>query len=279
MIDKIALPHTSCSFSALSLGTVKFGRDASVKYPQQFTLPADTELQYLLAQCIELGITTFDTAPAYGLAEERLGQMLNAQFIAGQRHKIEIISKAGESYSNKQDKSYYNYSVEALNQQLDHSLQLLNTDYLDCWMLHSNGEDVKNLSDEVIQCLLDAKQAGKVKSVGLSGKTVDGGIRALTYLDTLMMTRNLQYQEEDSLLAVAEQLNKKVFLKKIFNSGWIVNTDNDTQTMNKADAMQQTFQHCFNSPQICSAVLGTINPKHLIENVNAWQAATDYSGL
>ncbi|MCK5880820.1 MAG: aldo/keto reductase [Sinobacterium sp.] len=263
MIDKIALPNTNCHFSALSLGTVKFGRDQSVKYPGQFTLPTDEDLRNLLDDCIELGISTFDTAPAYGFAEERLGKLLS-----GKRQQFEIITKAGESYSNKSDKSYYDFSVSALQQQLDQSLRHLKTDYLDCWMLHSNGDDVKNLNDDVIQCLLDAKQSGKVKSVGMSGKTVDGGTLALEHLDTIMMTRNLQYQDEDSLLAVAARLNKKVFLKKIFNSGWIVNTET-----NKAQAMQKTFQHCFNSPQICSAVLGTINPKHLVENVEAWQTS------
>lgn len=260
MIKKITLPQTDCQFSALALGTVKFGRDQSVKYPGQFSLPSDKDLVKLLDLCIELGISSFDTAPAYGLAEERLGKLL-----MGKRQYFEIITKAGENYNNDSDESHYDYSVKGLNAQLEQSLRHLKTDYIDCWMLHSNGDDVSNLNDDVIQCLLDAKQAGKVKSVGLSGKTVEGGKLALNYLDTIMMTRNLQYQEEDSLLEIAAQKNKKVFLKKIFNSGWIVNNNTD-----KSIAMQKTFQHCFNHPAICSAVLGTINPKHLIENVDAY---------
>ena len=264
MINKIQLPQTECSFSALSLGTVKFGRNQSVKYPQQFSMPSDQDLTNLLAVCLELGISTFDTAPAYGIAEERLGKLLK-----GQRQQFEIISKAGESYCPTSNSSKYDFSIKALNTQLEQSLRLLNTDYLDCWMLHSNGNDVANLSDEVIQCLLDARQAGKVKSVGLSGKTVAGGEIALRYFDTLMMTRNLQYQEEDSLLELAQILDKKVFLKKIFNSGWIV----EQAKLDKQQAMFDTFNHCFNSPQVCSAIIGTINPTHLKENVAAWQAA------
>ncbi len=267
MIIKKQLSHTDLSISELSLGTVKFGRNQSVKYPSSFDLPSDDALKNLLSLSCELGITTLDTAPAYGYAEQRLGKLLK-----GQRQSFEIISKAGELYDSKHDQSIYNYSTKSLEAQLDHSLRTLNTDYLDVWLLHSNGDDVKNLSDEVIHCFHKAKQAGKVRAIGLSGKTVDGGKLALEHLDTIMMTSNLDFDDEDSLFDLAQSLGKGVLLKKIFNSGWVVNSKDATE---KRSRMIQTFEHCFKHSSTASAIIGSINPQHIQDNVSAFVDANN----
>ena len=89
-----ALGHTGIKVSELSLGTVKFGRNTKVKYPQEFAIPDMDCLQNLLALAADLGINTLDTAPAYGLSEARLGQLL-----AGQRHSWVLVAKAGEELS------------------------------------------------------------------------------------------------------------------------------------------------------------------------------------
>ena len=265
MIPANQLPNTDCKLSALSLGTVKFGRNQSVKYPSQFNLPSDQDLANLLSLCQDLGISSFDTAPAYGMAEERLGKLLQ-----GKRQQCQIISKAGELYDAKKDTSDYDYSSKSLERQLDNSLRLLKTDYLDCWLLHSDGNDISNLTDEIIYCLQRAKQAGKVLSTGLSGKTVDGGKLALEHLDTIMMTSSLSYHDEDDLFKFAQQQGKKVLLKKIYNSGWIVDQSQET---NKQEILEKTYQHLFNTVgehSVASAVVGTINPQHLKENVAAF---------
>ena len=59
----------------LGLGTVKFGRNQKIKYPT-FELPSDQAVCQLLDDAQNYGINLLDTAPAYGIAEERLGQLL-----------------------------------------------------------------------------------------------------------------------------------------------------------------------------------------------------------
>ena len=261
-IPKHRISATECTLSALSLGTVKFGRNQSVKYPSEFDLPSDQALFDLLGQCRDLGLTSLDTAPAYGMAEQRLGKLLK-----GQRKDFEIISKAGEHYHSQSQQSTYDFSAKALNQQLEQSLRTLQTDYLDCWLLHSNGDDMQNLSDEVIHCMQQAKQAGKVLSVGLSGKTVAGGKYALTHLDTIMMTASLNYHDEDELFELASANAKHVVLKKIFDSGWMMQTESDTE---KQRLLIESFAYLFAKPAVASAVIGTINPRHLLQNVQAF---------
>jgi aryl-alcohol dehydrogenase-like predicted oxidoreductase len=253
------LGSSGVELSALSLGTVKIGRNQGVKYPTAFDLPSDTAIKNLLAYALELGVTTLDTAPAYGISEQRLGQLLS------HRQHYQIISKAGEIYDAASAQSRYDFSAKHLKSSLENSLRTLKTDYLDVWLLHSDGNDLVNLTDEAIQTLLDAKQHGWVRSVGASTKTVDGGAYALQQLDCIMMAASLKHTEETALFDIAKQQQKGLILKKIYDSGWALNSDN------KAQIMQATLRQLFQHPAVCSAVIGTSNPVHLQESIDAWQ--------
>ena len=51
-----ALGSTDIMVSCLGLGTVKFGRNEEVKYPTNFALPTDIEIQRLLGTARDEGI-------------------------------------------------------------------------------------------------------------------------------------------------------------------------------------------------------------------------------
>lgn len=253
-----AFGSSDVQLSAISLGTVKVGRNQAVKYPTAFDLPSDEEVRYLLAYALDKGVSTIDTAPAYGTSEQRLGQLLP------DRKKFQIIGKAGESFDHATGESHYDFSPKSLRLSLENSLRELKTDYLDCWLLHSDGNDMTNLNDDVLQTLLDAKQQGWVRSVGASTKTVDGGSYALQHLDGIMMTASLENDEEAALFQVAKDLGKGLILKKIYDSGWALNSDN------KHEIMQQTLAKLFAHEAVCTAVIGTSQAKHLQESIDAW---------
>ena len=80
-MEKRQLGQTGIEMSVLGLGTVKFGRNEGVKYPESFDIPDDAALADLLSIAKDLGINTLDTAPAYGTSEERLGGLLKGQRI------------------------------------------------------------------------------------------------------------------------------------------------------------------------------------------------------
>ena len=261
-VGKRYIGNTDVELSLLGLGTVKFGRNQSVKYPGNFNLPDDKTIEHLLAIAREVGMTTLDTAPAYGIAEERLGNLLNEQ-----RKQWEIITKAGEIYHPELDQSSFDFSPRGLQKSLENSLRKLHTDYIDCWLLHSDGNDVEYLNDDVIDCLQKAKQDGWVRSIGMSTKTVKGGKLALQHLDCIMMTASLKNTDEMELLDIATLLGKGIILKKIYDSGWALTSDN------KLDIMKETMQNLFSYASVCSAIVGTINPAHLQENIDSLKAA------
>ena len=248
-MDKTGLGNTGLEVSRLGLGTVKFGRNEGVKYPEGFEIPDEAALADLLALAKDLGINMLDTAPAYGTSEERLGRLLQ-----GQRDDWIIVGKAGEEF--KGGESVYNFTPEHFEMSLKRSLKRLETDYIDVLMLHSDGNDVENLSDDIIATMQDFKQRGLVRAIGASTKTVAGGIRTLEHMDAVMVMYTDDYRDEEPVLDYAAANNKGVLLKKVLGSGHNTN-------------IEDAFKFAFSHPGTSAAIVGTINPGHLQKNVLA----------
>ncbi|MBI5447523.1 MAG: aldo/keto reductase [Gammaproteobacteria bacterium] len=250
-----AVGTTSLLVSPLGLGTVKFGRNQGVKYPTPFELPSDSQIDTLLQLCRELNINLIDTAPAYGNSEERLGKQL-----ADSRHDWVIMTKAGEEFIDGQ--SYFDFSKHALTRSIERSLKRLNTDYLDIVLIHSNGEDKKIIvEDEALFTLAQLKQKGWIRAIGMSTKTIEGGLLALDHSDIAMVSYQPLYTEEQVILDKALQLKKGIFIKKGLLSGHL-------KQIASQDPVKTTLEFIFKHPAVSSLVVGTLNPQHLKENAH-----------
>ncbi|MDY6982244.1 MAG: aldo/keto reductase [Pseudomonadota bacterium] len=254
------LGSTGLAVSALGLGTVKFGRNEQVKYPTAFTLPDDKAVRALLAQARELGLNLLDTAPAYGTSEERLGQLLQ------NRRDWVIVTKTGEEFRN--GASHFDFSAAHTRASIERSLRRLNTDYLDIVLIHSDGNDEAILDDGAcVAKLQDLKREGLVRAVGMSTKTLAGGLRAVRELDVAMLTFNLQQQDDLPAIALAHELGKGVLIKKGLMSGHL--------QANGGDPLRASMELVLHTKGVHSLIAGTINPAHLAANV---AAARDFSG-
>lgn len=248
------LGSTDLNVSIIGLGTVKLGRNTDVKYPQGFNLPSDKEAADLLALAQDLNINFIDTAPAYGNSEARLGKLLQ-----GQRDRWIIVSKAGEDYINQQ--STYNFTPQHIMHSIKTSLKNLQTDYIDALLIHSDGNDVDIINNyDVFGTLATAKQQGLIRYYGMSTKTVEGGLLTLQHSDMAMVTYNPTYTDELPVIQYAEQVKKGILIKKAFASGHLDKIAGD-------DPVQTAMDFIFAQPGVSSIILGTINPKHLVHNV------------
>jgi aryl-alcohol dehydrogenase-like predicted oxidoreductase len=243
---------TDIFISPLGLGTVKLGRDQGVKYPQSFVIPDDRSAADLIALAKELDINLIDTAPAYGNSEERLGQLL-----AGQRREWVICTKVGEEFINGE--SLFDFSAKHTRFSVERSLQRLRTDYLDIVLVHSDGNDeqVINHSD-VLATLEQCRREGLIRAYGVSTKTVAGGLLAAAQTDGVMITYHPDYTEEAAVLDYCSQHGKGVLIKKAFASGHSRNPN-------------ASLQFVLKNPGVDGVIVGTINPRHLRENVAAAQ--------
>jgi len=245
------LGSTGMRVSPLGLGTVKLGRNQQVKYPSAFELPQDREVLRLLDLARGLGINLLDTAPAYGSSQERLGRLLGTR-----RKEWIIVSKVGEIFEHGE--SRFDFSFEHTVATVEQSLATLNTDYLDCVLIHSDGDDLKILEQEgALDALRELKHRGLVRSHGMSSKTLEGGLRVVQEMDVVMATCNLDYNEELPVLEAARDQGKGVLIKKGLMSGHVQGEE----------GVRRSFAHVFAQPGVSSMIVGTINPVHLRDNV------------
>jgi aryl-alcohol dehydrogenase-like predicted oxidoreductase len=146
---------------------------------------------------------------------------------------------------------------------LERSLKRLQTDYIDVLLLHSDGNDVANLSDDIIATLQSFKARGLVRAIGASTKTVDGGIKTLREMDVVMACYNPAYTDEKPVLDYAAEHGGGVLLKKALASGHV-----DTLGQSE-DPVEHAFKFAFGHPGTSGVIAGTINPQHLKDNVAA----------
>lgn len=252
------LHSTDLLVSSLGLGTVKFGRNQSVKYPTAFDLPSDEAILELLDLARAEGINLLDTAPAYGTSEERLGRLLGSR-----RDEWVIVSKAGEDFV--EGKSHFDFSPAAITASVERTLLRLRTDRVECLLLHSDGNDLAVLDQSgAVETLLTLKAQGKIRAAGISTKTLAGGLRAVTLgLDVVMVTYNPWCRNEEPILDMAAEAGTSVFLKKALGSGWFGGESPPENPVATA------FEFIFRHPATTAAIVGTINPQHLRENCAA----------
>ncbi len=248
------LGNTGIEVSQLGLGTVKFGRNQGVKYPNSFELPEDKDIVDMLKHAQHLGINLLDTAPAYGSSEERLGKLLG-----NTRHDWVLTTKVGEEF--EQGESHYDFTPEHTRMSIERSLSRLKTDYLDIVLVHSDGNDVYNIQHfGILECLADIKKRGLIRAFGMSTKTIEGGILAAEQADVVMVTYNPSETREKVVIDRAYALNKGVLIKKGLASGHL-NKLSDT------DPVRTSLQFIFQAPGVHSVIVGTLNKEHLSHNV------------
>jgi aryl-alcohol dehydrogenase-like predicted oxidoreductase len=251
-LQKRKIGKTGIEVSVIGLGTVKFGRNKGVKYPEAFELPDDATLMNLLDVTAELGINLIDTAPAYGTSEERLGKLLQ-----GSRHQWVISSKAGEEFVD--GKSVFDFSAMGMIKSIERSLRRLQTDYLDVVLVHSSGDDERIIHDDgVFDTLGRLKEQGKIRAYGMSTKTVAGGLLAIDKSDLAMVTYYPGYTDELSVIVTAHKQHKGIFIKKALASGHLDQLGENP--------IQNSMQFVLKEPGVTSVIIGTINAAHLREN-------------
>jgi aryl-alcohol dehydrogenase-like predicted oxidoreductase len=274
-VPRRPLGRTGLEVSALGLGTVKLGRDRGVRYATEARVPTDEEAFALLRVCAELGVTLIDTAPAYGVSEERLGAML---WSIRPRDIWQICTKAGETFDPDAaggPTSRYDFTPEGVRASVEGSLRRLRTDAVDILLLHfpgSNDMDERVLSEGRVQGVLEAlRREGKARAVGASIGTAGGAAlalrgdagRGLPPLDVVMVNYNALDRESASWITEGADRGVGVLVKKPLASG---------------RAPGSSLREVLGLGGVSAAIVGTTSPDHLRENAR-WASGSTPPGF
>jgi aryl-alcohol dehydrogenase-like predicted oxidoreductase len=154
---------------------------------------------------LDLGITLFDTARAYGFgaAEELLGEALRPE-IKSARESIVIATKGG--LRNDGGSPARDSSPAGLRRDLEASLRSLGTDYVDLYQVH--WPDPATPIAETAQTLDEFVRAGKARYVGVSNYDARQmtAFQQVRPIDTLQPPYHLFRRDiEESILPFAQE--------------------------------------------------------------------------
>lgn len=116
----------------------------------------------LLDAVLAEGINAFDCARGYGNAEKALGDWIQDR---NNRERIVLLTKCG----NVDLKGKVHINRQVIEDELEKSLETLQTDYIDIYLLHR--DDPNTPISEIMETLNEAKRRGIIRVFGVSNWT------------------------------------------------------------------------------------------------------------
>lgn len=161
-----------------------------------FMIPADGTTYETVKTAINLGIRHIDTATAY-FNEQEVGKAVKDSEV--EREDIWITSKLW----------LQDYEYEDAKKAIDLSLEKLGTDYMDLYLLHQPYGKV----DEAWRALEEAREEGKILSIGVSNMTPKLWNRWVPDFDSIPSVNQVEfnpYIQQKELKEILNPLDVKI---------------------------------------------------------------------
>jgi len=195
--------RTSLNISELGFGgipIIRLNKDIAVK---------------VIRRAYERGITFYDTANAYRDSEEKIGCAFE-----GMRGKVVIATKTLQR------------NAQGATKQLENSLRMLKTDYIDLYQLHqiAQEKDLTAVTDPegALEAVVKAKDEGKVRFIGVTSHNLSMAVKLVKtgLFSSIQFPFNfIENAPKDELHTTARELGMGILAMKPFAGGVIDNAD------------------------------------------------------
>ena len=146
---------------------------------------------------LDAGVNFIDTAPAYGMG---LSERIVGQALEGRRDKVILATKCGLVWHTNRGTFFVDQNgtrihrylgAQSIRYEVEQSLRRLRTDYIDLYQTH--WQDDTTPIAETMGTLLDLKQQGKIRAIGVSNCTLEQlkRYRAMGPVDTAQERYNM----------------------------------------------------------------------------------------
>ena len=147
----------------------------------------------LLRRAYDGGMTFFDTARAYSDSEEKLGVAFQ-----GMREKVFIATKTHAT------------TPEVFWSDLETSLRLLKTDYIDLYQFHMPAQCFRpGDGTGMYECMLEARAQGKIRHIGMTNHRIQVAMEAVESGLYETMQFPFSYLASDKELALVQACREK----------------------------------------------------------------------
>jgi aryl-alcohol dehydrogenase-like predicted oxidoreductase len=272
-LGRTGMDVTTLGYGAMELRGAPRGRDVS-----------DEQASRILNAVLDSGINFIDTSIDYGVAEERIGK-----FISHRRDEFFLASKcgclAGDLVNNppparEGQRFPHVFTAQNIRQGVEQSLARMKTDHLDLVQFHSSPSMNEMQKDGGLQELQKLQSEGKVRFIGVSGtipnlkEQIETGI-----FDAFQIPYSAMQREHEVLIEQASQAGAGIIIRggaarggpgkeegEFWETWQRVGIDDLLGGMSR---MEFILRFTYSHPDLDTTIVGTINPDHLQDNINA----------
>jgi aryl-alcohol dehydrogenase-like predicted oxidoreductase len=232
-----------------------------------------------LHSVLDAGINFIDTAPDYGISEQRIGQ-----YVSSRRSEYYLATKCGCAYTQHEDHIEIDHvwKKEVLERNIETSLQRLQTDYVDVLQFH--GGDAETLQREgLIDTMMDFRAQGMVRFIGASSALPHlPDLINLGVFDTFQIPYSCLAPQHHDLITKASESGAGIIIRGgIAHGGPDAEIQrpalNDIWTQARLDEVlppgmkraELILRYTLAHPHFDTTIVGTCDPVHLDENLAA----------
>jgi aryl-alcohol dehydrogenase-like predicted oxidoreductase len=201
--------------TALGLGTAQLGLSYGVS--NRGGRPSEDEAAAILECALGQDIAAIDTAPAYGGAEALLGRLLPAGAA------VRIVTKTAPLAPGAEVTAA---DCDEVRRSAERSLERLRRDRLDGLLVHHGSELALRGGELLAHCLLELRDAGVARRLGVSVYTREelDAARRLLPLDLVQLPLNALDQRflRDGTLAELREAGIEVHARSVFLQGLLL---------------------------------------------------------
>lgn len=239
----------------------------------------DEAAERFLNRVLDSGINFIDTAPDYGVSEERIGRYLGSR-----REEYYLATKCGCAPIQHDDhlEIAHRWDCDTIQNNVETSLRRLQTDYLDVLQFH--GGSAETLQDSgVLDLLLKLKSERVIHWVGVSSKLPElPDLIRLQVFDTFQIPYSCLAPEHNDLLAQAAATGAGIIIRGgIAQGGPEAEISRpvlqDVWQSARLDELlppgvtpaELILRFTLSHPHCDTTIVGTCNETHLAENLAA----------
>lgn len=276
------LPRTTLGQTGFEVTTLGFGAMEVRGGPGALAI-TDSEAESILNSVLDAGINFIDTSPDYGESEDQIGRS-----IAHRRDEYFLASKCGCVPGAKQGTDHV-HTAENVRAGVEASLRRMKTDHLDLVQFHRSLTKEEYEEHGAVQELIRLRDEGKVRYTGVSGTlpNLDEQI-GMGVFDAFQIPYSALQREHEDVISRASEAGAGIVIR----GGAARGTPSDWEgrsyymlpgsepkdrweaarlddLLDGMSRMEFTLRFTLSLAELDTTIVGTKNPIHLQENIDA----------
>ncbi|MAG35261.1 MAG: aldo/keto reductase [Dehalococcoidia bacterium] len=265
-LGRTGLPVTRLGYGAMEVRGAPGGRPV-----------AEEDAAKILNAVLDAGINYIDTSIDYGHSEELIGK-----HISHRRSEFYLASKCGCPVGGLPPREHV-FTRDNIVAGVNQSLVRMKTDYLDAVQFHGAPSRTLLEQEDAIQTLLDLKQEGKIRFLGSSSSLPNLPDHiAMGAIDVFQIPYSALQREHEEWITKAAETGAGTVIRGGVAKGqpgegggraetWQRFDDANLDDLRGEGESRTAFMLRFtlSHPDMHTTIVGTKNPDHLQENIQA----------